>query len=202
MKVFLETERMLLRQFTLDDVEDVLALDSDPAVRRFVEDGEPVDRDETQNVIEHWMGYYARSESFGFWAAIEKRSGQFLGWFHFRPREGCPEREPELGYRLVSAAWGKGYATEGSRALIDNGFASTDIVRVVAETMAVHEASRRVMEKAGLRHTRSFPTEWPVRLPGDEHGEVEYAITRAEWADQSSSEYSASRVAWPSSEGP
>ena len=181
MDVFLETERMLLREFTLDDVDDVLALDTDRDVRRFVEDGEPVDRDEIESTIEHWMGYYARSDSFGFWAAIEKSSGQFLGWFHFRPHEGRPANEPELGYRLVSAAWGKGYATEGSRALIDKAFASSAIVRVVAETMSVHVASRRVMEKSGMRHTRSYPTDWPVHLPGDEHGEVEYAITRAEW---------------------
>ena len=181
MELFLETERMLLRQFTMDDVDDVLALDSDQDVRRFVEDGEPVNREETASLIEHWMGYYERSETYGFWAAIEKNTGEFLGWFHFRPHEGAPVNEPELGYRLVSAAWGKGYATEGSRALIDKGFASPDIVRVVAATMAVHEASRRVMEKSGLRHTRSFPTEWPVHLPGDEFGEVEYAITRAEW---------------------
>ena len=181
MEVFLETERMLLRQFTLDDVDDVLALDSDAAVRVFVEDGEPVDRDEIAGVIEHWMGYYDRSDTFGFWAAIEKNTGEFLGWFHFRPRAGAAVDEPELGYRLVFSAWGKGYATEGSRALIDKGFESTDIVRVVAETLAVHVASRRVMEKAGLKLTRSFPTEWPVHLPGDEHGEVEYAITRAEW---------------------
>jgi RimJ/RimL family protein N-acetyltransferase len=181
MQVFLETERMLLRRFTLDDVDDVLALDSDPFVRVFVEDGEPVNRDEITGMIEHWMGYYDRSETFGFWAAVERHTGEFLGWFHFRPQEGAPPDEPELGYRLVSAAWGKGYATEGSRALIDHGFEASDIVRVVAATLAAHTASRRVMEKAGLRHTRTYPTQWPVRLPGDEHGEVEYAITRAEW---------------------
>ena len=88
----------------------------------------------------------------------------------------------------MSSAWGKGYATEGSRALIDKGFASPAVSRVVAGTLAVHTASRRVMERSGLRHTRTFPTEWPVRLPGDEQGEVEYAITRAEWeADRKSS---------------
>jgi len=181
MDVFLETERMVLRQFTLDDVEHVLALDSDPEVRRFVEDGEPVNRDEITDTIKHWMGYYERSETYGFWAAIDKDTGEFLGWFHFRPRQGHAVDEPELGYRLVAATWGKGYATEGSRALIDKGFESTDIVRVVAETLAVHVASRRVMEKAGLRHIRTYPTEWPVHLPGDEYGDVEYAITRAEW---------------------
>jgi len=94
---------------------------------------------------------------------------------------GSPVDEPELGYRLVASAWGNGYATEGARALIDKGFESPLVSRVVAETMAAHGASRRVMEKAGLRYVRSFSTEWPVGIPGDELGEVEYAVTRAEW---------------------
>lgn len=122
--VFLETDRMILRRFTLDDVDAVLALDTDPEVRKFVEDGEPVNRQTATSTIEHWLGYYERSESFGFWAAIDKGSEEFLGWFHFRAPEGTPSNEPELGYRLISSAWGNGYATEGSRALIDNGFKS------------------------------------------------------------------------------
>ncbi|MEO7125325.1 MAG: GNAT family protein, partial [Nakamurella sp.] len=48
-------------------------------------------------------------------------------------------------------------------------------------TMAVNTASRRVMEKAGLRFVRTFDADWPVRIPGDEHGDVEYALTRQEW---------------------
>ena len=180
-RVFLETDRLTLRCFTMDDVDALFALDSDPLVRRFVEDGEPVNREAAARAIEHWLGYYRRSEIFGFWAAIEKESGKFLGWFHFRPREGAPLGEPELGYRLVHSAWGHGYATEVSRALIDRGFGSSAVSRVVAETMAVHAASRRVMEKAGMRHVRSFLADWPMRIPGDEDGDVEYAISRAEW---------------------
>jgi RimJ/RimL family protein N-acetyltransferase len=179
--VFLETERMVLRRFTADDVDALLALDSDPRVRRFVEDGEPVNREEAAVSIEHFLRYYERGDVFGFWVAIEKESDQFLGWFHFRPRPQEPQDDPELGYRLVSSAWGRGYATEGSRALIERGFESPDVARIHAETMAVHTASRRVMEKAGLRHVRSFQADWPVHIDGDEHGEVEYAITRAEW---------------------
>jgi len=179
--VFLETDRMVLRRFTLDDVDALVALDSDPEVRRFVEDGEPVNRETATGRIEHWLGYHQRSETFGYWAAIEKASGRFLGWFHFRPREDRSPHEPELGYRLVAAAWGQGYATEGSRALIDKGFESPGITGVVAEAMAVHTASRRVMEKAGMRLLRTFATEWPVRIPGDEDGDVEYGISRVEW---------------------
>jgi RimJ/RimL family protein N-acetyltransferase len=182
MKTFLETDRMILRQFEPGDLDAVLALDRDPAVRTFVDDGEAVDRETTAETIRHWMAYYERSEIFGFWAAIEKSTERFLGWFHFRPREGAPTDQPELGYRLTSDAWGRGYATEGSIALIDKGFESPLVARVVAETLAAHVASRRVMEKAGLRHVGSYATEWPVHLPGDELGEVEYALTRAEWA--------------------
>ncbi|HRB05340.1 MAG TPA: GNAT family N-acetyltransferase, partial [Ilumatobacteraceae bacterium] len=86
-----------------------------------------------------------------------------------------------LGYRLRRESWGRGFGTEGSRALIDRGFRDSDVERVYAQTMAVNIASRRVMEKAGLRYIRTFETEWPIRLPGDEEGEVEYALTRAEW---------------------
>lgn len=182
MHVFLETDRMVLRRFTLDDVDALVALDSDPQVRRFVEDGEPVNRETAASRIEHWLSYHQSSDIFGYWVAVEKESGRFLGWFHFRPRkEDGSRHEPELGYRLVSAAWGQGYATEGSRALIDKGFESPDVARVVAGTMAVNTASRRVMEKAGMRLLRTFSFEWPVPIPGYEEGEVEYGISRAEW---------------------
>lgn len=181
MDVFLETDRLVLRRFTMADVDLVLGLDSDPAVRRFVEDGEPVDRDTVTDMIRHWLGWYQRSEIFGFWAAVEKDSGRFLGWFHLRPAPDAAPGEPELGYRLVSSAWGRGYATEGARALIDKGFQAPLVNHIVAETLAVHMASRRVMEKAGMRHTRTFPTQWPVRISGDEAGDVEYAISRDEW---------------------
>lgn len=181
MDVFLETERLVLRRFTMDDVDALVSLDLDPEVRRFVEDGEPVNRESAGEMVEHILGWYRRSEHFGFWAALERETGQFIGWFHFRSDPDGPQDEPELGYRLVSGAWGRGYATEGSRALIDRGFESADIARVVAETMVVHAASRRVMEKAGMRLVRQFHAEWPVSIPGDEEGDVEYAITRAEW---------------------
>jgi RimJ/RimL family protein N-acetyltransferase len=146
--VFLTTDRLVLRRFTLDDADELLALDSDPLVRRFVEDGEPVTRDNAVEMIEHWSEYHERSDLFGFWAAIERATGRFLGWFHFRPGDGHADDEPELGYRLIASAWGRGLATEGSIALIDRGFSTGRIRRVLAETMAVNVGSRRVMEKA------------------------------------------------------
>ena len=187
MKVFLETERMVLRQFERDDLDLVVELDGDPEVMRYINNGQPVDLAEVTENLEWWLRYYERDNGYGFWAAIEKATGRFLGWFHFRPHEGAGPLEPELGYRLRRDAWGQGYASEGSRALIDKGFTEFGVERVNAETMAVNVGSRRVMEKAGLRYVRTFDAEWPVRIPGDEKGDVEYAITRAEWeADRGS----------------
>ena len=89
-----------------------------------MQDGEPVTRDNAVEMIEHWLGYHERSDLFGFWAAIERATGRFPGWFHFRPDDGHGDDEPELGYRLIASAWGKGLATEGSIALIDRGFST------------------------------------------------------------------------------
>ncbi|HZA86374.1 MAG TPA: GNAT family protein, partial [Acidimicrobiales bacterium] len=60
-------------------------------------------------------------------------------------------------------------------------FAELGVDRVYASTMMVNTASRRVMEKAGLRYVRTFHADWPVKIPGDEQGDVEYAIDRAQW---------------------
>lgn len=133
-------------------------------------------------MLEGWIAQYERWPGYGTFAAIERSTGDFVGWFHLRPDDG-PDDEPELGYRLRRDFWGKGYATEGSRALIDKAFDELGATRVWATAMAVHVASRRVMERAGLRFVRLFHGEWPYPIPGDEHGDVEYAITRAQWEE-------------------
>ncbi len=182
MQVFLETERLVLRRFTGDDIDHLVELDSDPEVMRFINGGRPTPRDEIENdVLPGFLGYYERYAGYGFWAAVERSTGRFIGWFHFRPAKDAPPDEVELGYRLRRSAWHKGYATEGSRALIDNGFAELGVQRVVAFTMVVNVASRRVMEKAGLRFVRVFHQPWPDYIEGEEEGDVEYALLRSEW---------------------
>jgi len=181
--VYVESERLILRRFTLDDLERVTALDADPVVMRYINGGRPTPRDEIRDVyLPGWMAWYGAGDRYGFWAAIEKRTGAFLGWFHLRPQEGDPDDEPELGYRLIASAWGRGYATEGSRALIQKAFVDLGARRVYATTMVVNVASRRVMEKAGLRFVRVFRQPWPDRIEGEEQGDVEYALARDEWA--------------------
>jgi len=128
------------------------------------------------------LATYDRFDHFGFWAAVDNCTGDFLGWFHFRPSREAPE-EIELGYRLKQACWGRGLATEGSRALIDKGFRELGVAKVVAMTMSLNTRSRRVMEKLGLVLEKEFA------YPGDPFPgwsaedclEVKYALTRERW---------------------
>ena len=77
---------------------------------------------------------------FGLFAAHEKDSGAFIGWFCLRPERGGPLDEVELGYRLRQEAWGKGYATEGSRALLGKAFSELDVRLVWGATMFAEPA--------------------------------------------------------------
>jgi RimJ/RimL family protein N-acetyltransferase len=182
MQIFLETERLVLRRFTPNDIDNLVELDSDPDVMHFITGGRPTSRDDIQNqVLPAFLDFHERFAGYGFWAAVEKSTEQFLGWFHLRPAEGAQPGEVELGYRLRRSAWGKGYATEGSRALVHKAFAELGVRRVVAFTMVVHVASRRVMEKAGLKLVRTFHQPWPDYIEGEEEGDVEYALLRSDW---------------------
>ena len=190
MEIFLETERLVLRRFTEADLDNLVDLDGDPDVMRFLTGGTPTPRDVIQNVIlPRFLSYYERFADYGIWAAIEKSTGEFLGWFHFRPPEGAGREEVELGYRLRKSAWGKGFGTEGSRALIRKGFTELGVRRVVASTYQDNIGSRRVMEKAGMTLARTYRL---TKLEAEELGitdlwdgdDVEYALTKTEWEQQ------------------
>jgi RimJ/RimL family protein N-acetyltransferase len=192
MEVFLETERLVLRRFTAADADHLVALDGDPEVMRYLTGGAPTPRAVIErDILPRFLRYDERPAGYGFWAAIEKASGDFLGWFSFRPPGGAGPDEVELGYRLRRAAWGQGYATEGSRALIRKGFAELGVRRVFATTYQDNLASRRVMEKVGMTLARTYRlTPADLAAEGTFHStaqevwdgdDVEYALERADW---------------------
>ncbi|HVV08928.1 GNAT family N-acetyltransferase [Amycolatopsis sp.] len=181
MGTFLETGRLTLRRFTVEDTDNLIELDSDPEVMRFLSGGVPTPPEQVRDeILPRLLGYYETFEGFGCWAVQEKGSGEFLGWYSLRPD---PQSEGvELGYRLRRSAWGRGYATEAGKALLHKGFTELGVERVWAQTMTVNVRSRRVMEKLGLRYVRTF---WPdlEPIPGSEEGDVEYAVTKASIVD-------------------
>ena len=99
LRVFLETERLVLRRFTEADADDLFDLDGDPEVMRFLTGGKPTPRDVIRNeTLPRFLHSYERFTGFGFWAAVEKSTGEFLGWFAFHPPEDAGPDEVELGY--------------------------------------------------------------------------------------------------------
>jgi RimJ/RimL family protein N-acetyltransferase len=185
--VILRTPRLVIRQFTEDDLDNLFDLNSDPEVMRYL--GRPAPRDVLRDdVIPFHLDVYRRLDRLGTWAAesadtLSEGRGEFLGWFHFRPGPDGDITNIDLGYRLRRSAWNQGYATEGSRALITMGFTDLGVQRVFAHTMTVNIGSRRVMEKCGLTLVGTNPYDGPDAdiIDGAEHGGVEYALTKSEW---------------------
>lgn len=181
-QVFLWTQRLVLRRLTPEDADNLVALDSDPAVMRYLGNGQPTSRIVIERgTVPRMLSCYERFGGLGYWAAESKPDGHFLGWFELRPHDGGPRGEVELGYRLRSAVWGRGYATEGARAVIDKGFREFGVRRVFATTMAVNAPSRRVLEKCGLRWVRTLHEDSPSPVAGAEYGDVEYELLRKDW---------------------
>jgi len=181
MKPFLTTERLILRRLTPDDAQELFELDSDPEVVRWANPGgRTTSYEEVRSrVLPRLLSYYEWYNGYGYYAAEDKSTNRFLGWFFLRP-ESVDGRlaeelaEVELGYRLKRSAWGKGYATEGSKALLEKGFSELGAKRVVAYVIVKNAASIRVLEKLGFRAVERFVNE-------DGHPEVRYALERHEY---------------------
>lgn len=171
----LQTSRMTLTPCHQDDCADFIALERDPEVMRYLNGGHAVDRDRVDPDATFLMPTGTEPH---VWTARRTAGGAFVGWFCLWPEH---DARAELGYRLRRIEWGQGLAAEGAIALVDWGFASAGYDRIVATTMAVNHASRRVMEKIGMTHRRTEHVDWPDPFPGAEEGEVWYELSQAEW---------------------
>jgi RimJ/RimL family protein N-acetyltransferase len=185
-RAVLETERMLLRCFTEADAGPLAAWYGDPRVMRFITLQPPSPAEVGFNILPGYLREYRElAGGLGSFAAIEKATGQMAGRFSLKPASSYGlTGGTELGYRLYPACWGRGLATEGVRALIALAFGRLHLDRVVATTMAGNTGSWRVLEKCGLRRVRTFYYPDAALMPGAEHGDFVYELTRSDWAGQ------------------
>jgi RimJ/RimL family protein N-acetyltransferase len=182
--ILLETERLRLRRFTPDDLDRLVELDSDPEVMRYITYGEPTSRATYEDVIlPRWFAIYEATPLLGYWAAEDRASGGFVGWFHLRP-DRIDAGDQELGYRLARATWGRGLATEGARAVLAHAFTRVGAAKVSARTLSRNFASQRVMQKCGLVFECDFvyPDDVIAGRAEHERAAVKYSITRPAWA--------------------
>ncbi|MEM7151989.1 MAG: GNAT family N-acetyltransferase [Myxococcota bacterium] len=147
----LNTERMHLRRIGPEHLEDLLELDSDPEVMRYINGGKASTREDYEKFMPRMMAY--DELPYGFLAAYEQQ--RFIGWFHLRPSV-ADESILELGYRLRRETWGRGLATEGGRALVRHAFEDLDQPAVDACADPNNAGSIRVMVKCGMHRVGKF----------------------------------------------
>ena len=114
MRVFVETPRLVLRRFTMADVDNLVSLDADPDVMHFVTGGIPTARGEIETgILAAFLGYYERYEGYGFWAAIEKPPGNsWAGSTSGRAREAA-RIKPSLASACASPPGARGMPPNG-----------------------------------------------------------------------------------------
>lgn len=170
----LQTTRLTLSPCRPSDSSDFISLERDPEVMRYLNGGHAVDPAQVDPNATFLM---PRGTEPHVWTARRATGGAFVGWFCLWPDS---ETQAELGFRLRRMDWGQGLASEGAAALVDWGFGSNGYDTIVSCAMAVHQGSRRVMEKIGMRYTHTVACATDA-FPGTEHGDAWYALTRAEW---------------------
>ena len=173
-----DSARLRFRRLVPSDVDRLDELDGEPDVMRYLTGGVPTTPRRQAAILARILDEYDRDVA-GRWLAHDAGTGQFVGWFGL-DSDTSPPDERELGYRLRSAAWGRGLATEGARALLEFGFGELGLRRIWAQTMAVNTRSRRVLSEAGLQHVRTLHPHFDEPIPGSEQGEVEYEIHRTD----------------------
>ncbi len=164
----LETDRLILRPLDEKDVNAIYAMRSDAEVMRFIR--EPQNLSESANWVELVSSRWA-TEQIGFCAMIEKSSAKFVGWCGL-----CQLKETgeiEVGYAVSKEFWKKGYATEAAIIFLNYAFEKLQPEKIVAVAHPENAASRRVMEKLGMRYDYT----------GEFYGRdlVHYSITREEF---------------------
>ena len=147
----METERLILRRYTAEDKADFVALFTDALVMKHVGDGVL-----TQEQAEaFWQKLFEKlyPQNYNIWAVFEKAKSQYIGQAGIYPRPTKKE-DWEFVYFLNRKSWGKGYATEIAKWIIEFGFEELNLPEVFATVDDDHSTSIRVLEKAGMKFKR------------------------------------------------
>lgn len=166
----LETERLILRLLTMDDLDDLYRLYRDPEIRQYFPEG-VLGYAETKEELEWIIKVYYGKYGFGLWATIHKETGEFIGRCGLLPWSIEGRQEVEVAYLLAKEYWGQGLATEAAGAIVRYGFEQLGMERIICLPEPENEASRRVAEKVGMALEREIVLDGTPALV--------YAIQRA-----------------------
>lgn len=143
----IETERLIFRKFTLDDLPLLIEQRSDPEVNKFLGGTRLQNPESLSKRIRFYMSCYD-SHGFGSCAMLWKPTGEMIGSAGLQPLDGTDEIE--VGYSIIKEFWGRGLGTEAARGWLEYGFREHWLDKIVAVAHTEHWASRRIMEKLGM----------------------------------------------------
>jgi len=175
MKIFAETERLILREILPTDVDGLFELDSDPEVHRYLGNKPVTDKDQIVEVINFIRQQYVNN-GIGRWAIIDKNTNEFVGWTGLKfvtDLTNNHENYYDLGYRLIKKYWGRGIATETAIASLNYAFEKLNADEIYAMADCDNNSSNKILKKVGLNFIETFD------LDGIKHNW--YKIERTEY---------------------
>lgn len=158
MKIFAETERLILREIAESDEEGLFRLDSNPEVHRYLGNNPVKEKSQIREVIKFIRQQYT-DFGIGRWAVIEKESGNFIGWCgmkYINEETNGHINFHDIGYRLIQEYWGKGYATESAKAALAYAFIEMKLTDIYGMSHVENQGSINVLTKLGLQITGTF----------------------------------------------
>ncbi len=177
--------RLTLRAWREADVEPFAAMFADPLVMEFLPT--PSDRAGIEGIVGRIRAHFTE-HGFGLWAAELKATGAFIGCIGLSRVNFEAQFTPavEVGWRLASAHWNQGYATEGAKAALDFGFTRLRLAEIVSFTVPANRRSWRVMQRIGMTHDPADDFDHPRLEAGDPlRRHVLHRISRARWEEMS-----------------
>jgi RimJ/RimL family protein N-acetyltransferase len=171
MKIFAETERLILREFIPTDAHGMFELDSDPEVHRYLGNNPITTLQQSEQVIAMIRQQYV-DLGIGRWAVIEKESGNFTGWCGLKLVTTSTNKHSnfyDIGYRFIKTYWGKGYATESALAALNYGLNQMQLQQIYGMADVDNVGSNQVLRKIGLQYMEQF------MLDGVKHNWYKYS---------------------------
>jgi ribosomal-protein-alanine N-acetyltransferase len=173
MKIYLESDRLILRSLEDSDLEGMYALESDPEVHKYLGNQPLQNRDECMDIIRYIQQQY-KDYGIGRWAVIDKASGEFAGWSGLKCETIVRDYDYwDVGYRLRREFWGKGIATETATMALKYGFETLGFEKICGGAHVENIASNIVLKRIGLNLVES------ILYNGDPH--YWYELSKEEW---------------------
>lgn len=157
MNIKLETDRFWLREFEINDIQNIFDLDSDPKVHKYLGNN-PITSINQAEVVIHSLIKQYKENGIARWAVIDKSNDDFVGWsgLKYELNDRTNEKYYDIGYRLKPKFWGKGIAQETANACLNYGFETLNVNGIYASASVDNIASNVVLQKIGLKYIEQY----------------------------------------------